>query len=1117
MAASKATIELAKSYLARIKKELESGDATEHTHRPALKDLMEGLNTEVTATNEPKRVACGAPDYVVKKHDLSVGYIEAKDIGKSLDEAEDSEQLKRYRKSLPNLILTDYLEFRWYVDGEPREKSRLAKFGKGKLILDKEGIEETISILSDFLSHRPASVTSPKELSQRLARLAHIIRDIIVEAFKREEASVDLKELRDAFAQVLIPDINQPEKISEFADMYAQTIVYGLFAARVNHNGPEPFQRLGAAREIPKTNPFLKKLFETITGSELDDEPYVDFVEDLAHLLANTVLEKVLEDFGKRTKQEDPIVHFYETFLEAYDPKMRERRGVYYTPAPVTQYIVKSVDYILQTRFGLGGGLADSSKVEYDREEFFVDEDGKPDRTKLPKVVHETSPKVLVLDPACGTGTFLYAVMDHIRSEFMNRGDAGLWSAYVQDHLLPRFFGFELLMAPYAVAHFKLGMLLAGYDLLNEQQKIWKYDFEGDERLRIYLTNTLKEAPSEWQKLFGAYRILSEEANAASRVKRDLPILVVLGNPPYSGQSANSSWDVVRGKRKLNFIGQLLKDYYYVDGKPLNERQSKWLQDDYVKFIRWGQWRIEQTGTGVLAFITNHGYLDNPTFRGMRQQLMNTFHVIYILDLHGNTKKKERAPDGSADENVFDIQQGVAIGIFIKEPGNTNPVRVFHADLWGARGTEDGEEGKYSWLLNHDAANTEWKELSPQPPFYLFKPIDKDLSSEFYGSWNIKEIFIENNVGFVTARDKFAIDFDYDILKQKIFEFRNLNIPDLKFIDTYKLKNTTSWNLSESRKRLADYENWTRDLQVCLYRPFDLRYIYYSKLLLERPGYQIMRHMLAGDNIGLISARSNKSGEMNHFFVTRLIMETKCGESTTQSYIFPLYLYPSSDEKITHQNNLSDINWLPGKNARMLNLNPDFVTSLESSLGIQFVSDGLGDLVATFGPEDVFHYIYAVFHSPTYRTRYAEFLQSDFPRVPLVSNVQLFRKLCALGKELVALHLLESPQVTKLITRYPVAGDNFVEKGFPKFVAYEEGKPGYVYINKTQYLEGVPKEVYEFHVGGYKVCEKWLKDRIGIQLSYDDLTHYQKVIVALKETIRLMEEIDKTIPEGPIK
>jgi len=328
LAASKATIELAKSYLARIKKELESGDATEHTHRPALKDLMEGLNTEVTATNEPKRVACGAPDYVVKKHDLSVGYIEAKDIGKSLDEAEDSEQLKRYRKSLPNLILTDYLEFRWYVDGEPREKSRLAKFGKGKLILDKEGIEETISILSDFLSHRPASVTSPKELSQRLARLAHIIRDIIVEAFKREEASVDLKELRDAFAQVLIPDINQPEKISEFADMYAQTIVYGLFAARVNHNGPEPFQRLGAAREIPKTNPFLKKLFETITGSELDDEPYVDFVEDLAHLLANTVLEKVLEDFGKRTKQEDPIVHFYETFLEAYDPKMRERRGV---------------------------------------------------------------------------------------------------------------------------------------------------------------------------------------------------------------------------------------------------------------------------------------------------------------------------------------------------------------------------------------------------------------------------------------------------------------------------------------------------------------------------------------------------------------------------------------------------------------------------------------------------------------------------------------------------------------------------------------------------------------------------------------------------------------------
>jgi hypothetical protein len=467
--------------------------------------------------------------------------METKDLGKSLDEAEDSDQLKRYKRSLPNLILTDYLEFRWFEDGQLRDSARLGRIGKGnKILLDKKGIDETVQLLRLFLESRPQPITTPKDLSERTAKLAHIIRDTIVEAFEKDKASSDLKDLREAFSQVLIPDLNKPEKVTEFADMYAQTIVYGLFAARCNHKGPESFQRLGSAREIPKTNPFLKKLFETITGSSLDEEPYVDFVDDLVQILANTDMEKVLENFGKRTRQEDPIVHFYETFLAAYDPKTRERRGVYYTPEPVVQYIVKSVDHILKSHFGLEGGLAHTTDiVEYDREEVFLDHQGRPDRSKLLRTISEERPKVLILDPACGTGTFLYAVMDFIRAEFMKRGDAGLWSAYVRDHLLPRLFGFELLMAPYAVAHFKLGMLLAGYDLPKELQKQWQYDFKGDERLGIYLTNTLDEASVKMAEALWGLRILSEEANAASRVKRDLPILVVFGNPPYSGHSAN--------------------------------------------------------------------------------------------------------------------------------------------------------------------------------------------------------------------------------------------------------------------------------------------------------------------------------------------------------------------------------------------------------------------------------------------------------------------------------------------------------------------------------------------------------------------------------------------------
>lgn len=772
--------DLIKTYLANIERELKTGRATEHTHRPALKDLFEGLDSKVKATNEPKRVECGAPDFILRRNGLSVGYVETKDLGKSLDEAEESEQLKRYRKSLPNLILTDYLEFRWFVDGQLRDSARLGRIGKGdKILPDKRGIEETISLLKLFLDQRPQSITTPKELSERAARLALIIRDTIIEAFKKEKASNDLKDLRDAFAQVLIPDINQPEKIAEFADMYAQTIVYGLFAARCNHPGPGPFQRLGAAREIPKTNPFLKKLFETITGSALDDEPYVDFVDDLVHLLANTDIEKVLEDFGKRTKQEDPIVHFYETFLAAYDPETRERRGVYYTPEPVVQYIVKSVDYILQTRFGLGGGLADSSKVEYDREEFIVGEN--PGRTKLLRLVHETSPRVLVLDPACGTGTFLYAVMDHIRSVFKNRSDAGLWSVYVRDHLLPRFFGFELLMAPYAVAHFKLGMLLAGFDLKKEERKGWQYDFVGDERLRIYLTNTLEEALSERQKLFGAYRILSEEADAASRVKSDLPIMVVLGNPPYSGHSANSSWEIIKGKKRPNFIGRLLRDYYFVDGKPMDEKNPKWLQDDYVKFIRWGQWRIERTGAGVLAFITNHGYLENPTFRGLRQQLMKSFDEIYILDLHGNSKKKERAPDGSNDENVFDIMSGVAIGIFIRTYEKTTTAVVHHAEVWGLR------EDKYQYLLDADIKKTAWTLLDPKPPFYLFVPRNINLLVEYERGWKVTDAFPVNVLGFQTHRDHFAIDFDKDRIGERISDLRNISFADQSLQERYNL------------------------------------------------------------------------------------------------------------------------------------------------------------------------------------------------------------------------------------------------------------------------------------------------------------------------------------------
>ncbi|MBF6596544.1 MAG: DNA methyltransferase, partial [Thermaceae bacterium] len=567
-------------YFSSVVSDYAGGKATEHTFRPALKRLVEEIAPGVRATNEPKRVECGAPDYIVTRPErygsLTIGYMEAKDIGKLTPDIEKGDQMRRYLKALPNLVLTDYLEFRWYTEGMQRQRARLASVGANRtLVRERDGEGEVLKLLQNFLNHAVQQVSKPEDLALRMARLTHIIRDIIVEAFEKDVASPLLRGWRETLAKVLIADLNQPEKAAEFADMFAQTLAYGLFSARIMDKTPDDFSRQEAQYLIPPTNPFLRDFFYEISGPRLNDEPFVGFVDDLAALLAHTDMESVLADFGKRTRQEDPVVHFYETFLAAYDPKLREARGVYYTPEPVVSYLVRSVDRLLKERFGCPDGLADARKVTVANRDPGLKVKGTNEMRKTVE-----SHRVLVLDPACGTGTFLYSVVDHIRAEFMARNDAGMWSGYVKEHLLPRLFGFELLMAPYAVAHFKLGLQLAGRDLPEEERGEWAYDFGSEERLGVYLTNTL-EGAHEYTGLPLLTQFVADETNAANRVKRDLPIMVVMGNPPYSGHSAN----------KGEWISALVRDYYKVDGQPLGERNPKWLQDDYVKFIRFGQWR----------------------------------------------------------------------------------------------------------------------------------------------------------------------------------------------------------------------------------------------------------------------------------------------------------------------------------------------------------------------------------------------------------------------------------------------------------------------------------------------------------------------------------------------
>jgi predicted helicase len=797
-------------------------------------------------------------------------------------------------------------------------------------------------------------------------------------------------------------------------------------------------------------------------------------VDSLAELLNRANISAILEDFGRSTRKEDPVVHFYETFLGAYDQKMREARGVYYTPEPVVSYIVRSVDAILKKDFKLHDGLADASKI-------------KLTRPKPPGKGTETveTHKVQILDPSTGTGTFLYSVIGQIYQAFA--GNKGMWPGYVQQNLLPRLFGFELLMAPYAVAHMKLGLLLRDTG----------YDFSSDERLRVFLTNTLEEA-HELSGLPLFARWLAEEASSANQVKKETPVMVVLGNPPYSGHSANTSkWIAGLLRGSDGATGQKTGNYFEVDGTPLGERNPKWLNDDYVKFIRFAQWRIEQTGYGVLAFVTNHGYLDNPTFRGMRQSLMQSFNDIYLLDLHGNSKKKEKTPDGGKDENVFDIQQGVAIGLFVKcRQQQEKFARVYHADLYGTR------ESKYGVLAENDHTTTHWQLLQPQAPFYLFAPQDETLCSEYEQGKKITDIMPLNSVGIVTARDALTIHWGREDIWRKVNDFVNLAEDEAR--SKYGLgKDTQDWKVLSAQRDLRDSGLTQDKLAPLLYRPFDVRYTYYTGKpngFHCRPRGEVMHQMLAGKNLAFNVTRSTK--DKWDVSVSNSIIGHKALSAYDITSMIPLYIY-------SHKSDLFDDS-LPGK--RRPNLAPEFIADLSARLQLDFVQDECGDLRKTFGAQDVFSYAYSVFHSPAYRARYVEFLKTDFPRLPLTSDVALFRSLCVLGKELVTLHLMEELPI--LETRYPVAGDNGVEN--VRYTEPIDSVPGRVWINKMQYFEDVPPEVWGYYIGGYQVCQKWLKDRKGRQLSYSDLTHYQGIVAALTSTIKLELAIDNAIGEWPL-
>ncbi len=1027
---------LFKKYVQDLLEVARRGDAREEsfygTLSTVLKDYAEAKDLpHVHITTLPKSTDAGNPDFRVWNGQNSIiGYIEAKKpTEERLDYIEESEQLQRYRSTFPNLILTNFYEFRLYRNGARVDSVLLARpFIQTRLQTAPplENPEQLSALFDHFLAFSLPQTFTAENLAIELAKRTRFLREVITQQLAEEKDRPGvLTGFYEAFKQYLIGDLT----LEAFADLYAQTITYGLFAARTRAG--EAFNRRNAFDSIPHTIGVLRDLFRFISLGDLP--PQLEWIiDDISNVLAVADISKLLSDFFNEGKGRDPVVHFYETFLAEYDPEERERRGVYYTPEPVVSYIVRSLHGLLKTEFDKPDGLA--------------------------------SEGVTLLDPAAGTMTFVArAALEAVR-EFENKYGTGAREDFIRRHILQNFYAFELMMAPYAIGHLKMGFFLEelGHRLTDE------------ERVRFYLTNTLDMEELEQSRLPGLSS-LAEESRLAGEIKKQKPILVILGNPPYSGHSAN------RG----DWILEKINDYKQVDGKPLGERNPKWLQDDYVKFLRFAQYKIQEFGSGIVGMITNHGYLDNPTFRGMRQSLMQTFDEIYILDLHGNALKRETCPDGSKDENVFDIRQGVAIAFFIKHQDARDQV-VRHTEIWGTR------DQKYDALERSDISNTTWNTLQPQPPLYLFKPRDEVLAAQYNAFISLADIFPVSSVGIVTARDNLTIHWSPEEVWSTVTAFSQMEQSLAR--QAYCLGNDTrDWKVELAQRDLLD-SGPTRDKIVpLLYRPFDIRYTYYTgraRGFICRPRSEVMQQMLKGENLAIITPkRVEHIGSWQHAFVSERITEHVAVSLKTIDYHFPLYLYPEEEK-----DQLSLFSH-PNHTDRQPNLNPIIFELLNQAFNM------------TVTPEMIFYYVYAILYTPIYREKYAEFLRMDFPRIVFPVNYEVFLAIAAFGEILTALHLLKAPELDQPVIRFEGEGDGLVGRNMKQGFYYDPDKEQ-VRINNTQCFTPVTLDVWEYQIGGYQVCEKWLKDRRGKRLHYGDVRTYCRIVTAIKKTIEIQQELN---------
>lgn len=1008
--------ELLEKYFKKLHDSYKSGRATEPSFYPALKELLDNFFEGGLANVEEKKSGTNKPDFVVRKGKGElVGYIEAKDFQKfeNLDyfDGGNDEQIERYKKDFPNFILTNFFDFWLYRDGEKIAEVKIGfprELKSGGVPKDED---KFFKFLELFFKYRIPEKKTAKSLASELAKRAKWIPESIVEELNNN-IRTEIDRIYEAFKKYLISDLSK----EDFADIYAQTITYGLFTARLRSNGKE-FNRFLAQQLVPKNIQILHDTFNLISSTALP-ESLAWIVDDIATILAYSDIEKIKKELHQKTG-DDPLMHFYETFLAEYDPQKRKTRGVYYTPFPVVSYIARSINILLKEKFKKQLGFADSS--------------------------------VTLLDPASGTLTFPANAIKNAKEEIDKSPNAGSWLQVVKDHILKNYYAFELLMAPYIIGHLKISLLLEdlGYKLRNS------------DRFQLYLTNTLDF--KKYKQLDAPYLAgLSKEAVEASRVKEREKILVIMGNPPYSVSSHN----VIKGNADYEKIYNSYKEKVRKEEKNIQP-----LSDDYIKFIAFAHWKIKQAGQGIVGMITNNSYLDGLIHRDMRKKLSEEFNEIYILNLHGSSKRGEKTPDGEKDENVFDIQQGVSIILLVKN-GKSNRF-VKYIDLYGLR------KEKYKFLERHDIKAVKWQELELKEPNYFFVPKDVKGEKIYQKFISLKDIFNKYNAGIATGKDDVLVDFNKDSLVRK------LSITEKDLFENLMSSYKVSEDLIEKWYQELRNEAIAEQIKSYSYRPFDNRFVVYNAKILQRARKDIMDNFLF-NNIGLCTTKQLSTNQFCHSFITDALTD-RCYislQTREVGYVFPLFILRGNENSLFGKSDIQQPNFSP-----------------------EFFKKMGGNFIITLDPWMIFYYIYAILYSNIYREKYNEFLKIDFPKIPFVKDDKLFFEVVEIGKELVSLHLLKSEKLESHSAVFSVIGDNRVKKR-----EYDK-KLGRIYINDDQYFGTITPEVWNYYIGGYKVLDKWLKDRTGKILSREDVDHFLRVISVLNYTIDLQKEIDKIYPD----